>query len=386
MFNKLMSELGRHGSVIREMSAYGAQRAAMLGADSVMDFSIGDPCAPVPVKVREAISALSSVDDHSYTPAQGIYEARKAVSDGISRRFGADVPPELIYMTSGASSALAIAIRALAEDGDEFILCAPYFSEYPVYVRSAGASVVSVPFTHTFDIDLSALAAEITPKTKAVIINSPNNPSGKIYSDSLLRALSALLLAKSRELSKPIYLISDEPYREICYAAPAPFPLNYYPHTLVCYSYSKIFSLPGERIGYLALSPAAQDAPELFASICGAGRALGYVCAPALFQRVVALCESESVDISFYQKNRDLLYNGMRDIGFDCILPEGAFYLFVKVPDGNSREFSERAKRLGVLTVPGDEFAAPGYCRFAYCTSPSTILRALPLLSTLLST
>ncbi len=384
MFNKFMLEVGREGSVIRELNDFGRQRAKLLGKDSVFDFSIGDPSVPAPSKVQKTLVALAeypdSVSIHGYTSAQGLGEAREAISRGIQKRFDFSMPPELIYLTCGASAALAISINALCESGDEFILCAPYFTEYPVYVKAAGGVPISVPFAQNFDIDLDSLEAAITPRTKAVIVNSPNNPSGKIYSEALLKKLSSLLMKKGEQLGLQIYIISDEPYRELAYdGATVPYIPAYYENTIVCYSYSKTLSLPGERIGYVAVSPKAHLCEELFYAIQGAGRALGYVCAPAIFQRIVAKCEDETPDLAAYAENRELMYDGLISAGFDCVPPEGAFYLFIKAPDGDSKGLSLRARELGLLIVPGDDFAAAGYCRVAYCVDKDRILRSLPL-------
>ncbi len=388
MFNKFMFDVGREGSVIRELNDFGKQRAKSLGKDYVFDFSIGDPCVPAPHKVQKTIAALAEDPDtisiHGYTSAHGLDETREAVSRGIQRRFDFRLPSELIYMTCGASAALAISINALCESGDEFILCAPYFTEYPVYVKAAGGTPISVPFTQNFDIDLDAMEAAITPRTKAVIVNSPNNPSGKIYSQTLIEKLSALLERKSEQLKTHIYIISDEPYRELAYdGATVPYIPLYYANTVVCYSYSKTLSLPGERIGYVAVSPKAYMCRELFCAIQGAGRALGYVCAPALAQRVVAKCEDAAPDLAAYAQNRKLMYDGLIAAGFECAPPDGAFYILMKAPDGDSKALSLRARDLGLLIVPGDDFAAKGYCRVAYCVDKGRILRSLPLFKTL---
>lgn len=384
MFNEKCVELGGRDSAIRELNEYGKLRAAKFGKDSVMDLSIGNPSAPLPDAVRKAIIELANSEDetsvHGYTSKQGLYETRKAVSDGIYARFEKKVPPELIYMTCGASAGLAILFKAMAREGDEFVLCAPYFTEYPVYVEAAGAKSVTAPFDENFDIDLKALEAALSPATKAVVINSPNNPSGKIYSADIIKGLAELLERKSAEFGAPIYIISDEPYRELVYGGEeTPYIMNYYANSIVCYSYSKALSLAGERIGYVAICPEAQGAEELFTAVKGAGRALGYVCAPSMFQRVIALCESEKPNISSYRENRDMLYDGLREAGFECASPDGAFYLFVKAPNGDSSDMSRRARELGLMIVPGDEFAARGYCRIAYCVQKDVIERALPL-------
>ncbi len=384
MFNDYMVKLGSKRSAIRELHEFGNRRAKVSGQDGVFDFSIGNPSVPIPAAVKDALVKLTSQSDsvavHSYTSSQGSEEAREAISRGISKRFGKYVPSDLIYMTCGASAALAISINALCEPDDEFILCAPYFPEYTVYIRTAGGKEATVPFLENFDIDLVALEAAITPRTKAVIVNSPNNPSGKIYSLDLLERLANILSRKSAEFGKPIFIIADEPYRELVYSdKEVPYVMNVYPHSLVCYSYSKALSLPGERIGYIAICPDAANARELYSAVLGAGRALGYVCAPSLFQKMLAMCESEKAPIESYRTNCQLLYDGLTRIGFECVPPEGAFYLFIKAPNGDSEDMSDRAKEFGLLIVPGDDFAAKGYCRVAYCVDKDVIIRSLPL-------
>ncbi len=384
MFNRYMLELGSKRSAIRELHEFGRLRAESLGADSVFDFSIGNPSVPPPDCVRQTIKRLVSASDsvalHSYTSAQGSEEVRKTIADDIKQRFGVNMRADLIYMTCGASAALTAIINALAEEGDEFILPAPYFPEYTVYVTAAGAKHIDIPFKGNFDIDLDALEAAINKRTKAIIINSPNNPSGKVYSEDMILRLAEILERKNRELGITVYVIADEPYRELVFnGQKVPFVMNYYKNTAVCYSYSKSLSLPGERIGYIAVSPEAENADELYLAILGAGRALGFVCAPTLFQQVVAKCLDARPDLDIYRHNGKLLYDELTAAGFECAPPEGAFYLFVKAPDGNSQAMSERAKQLGILIVPGDDFAAKGYCRVAYCVDESLILRAAPL-------
>ena len=302
------------------------------------------------------------------------------VAESLVRRFGAAIGPDDIYMTCGAAASLCICLRALRCPGDEFIVFAPFFPEYRVFIEAAGGKPVVVPFTEPdFQIDFGAFEKALTPHTKAVIINSPNNPSGVIYTEQTLRRLCDILAARGREYGHTIYLISDEPYRELYYTpAPPPFVLNFYNDTLLCYSWSKSLSLPGERIGYIAVNPAAEDARGLYAAICGAGRALGYVCAPSLFQRVAAANVDAAPNLEAYRRNRDLLYRELTRIGYQCVPPDGAFYLFVKSPEASAQAFSDKAKAYGLLIVPGDDFAAPGYVRLAYCVDYDMIRRSIP--------
>ena len=379
-----MYALGSKRSVIREIFEYAKARGAEIGSENVFDFSIGNPNVPAPDCVKEAILDLMNEADstkiHGYTSAQGDYETRRVIADSVNRRFGAAVVPECIYMTVGAAASVTITACALYEEGDEFITFAPYFTEYKVFVKTAGAELIVVPTEKdTFQIDVDALAAAVNPHTKGIIINSPNNPSGVVYSPESIRALCDLLREKEAEYGHPIFLISDEPYREIVYdGVKVPYLVNEYDDTIICYSYSKALSLPGERIGYILVSPKIRDWQRVYAAVCGAGRALGYVCAPSLMQKVIARCEGQTSDISIYQRNRDLLYNALSEYGYTCVHPDGAFYLFVKAPGGDAYELYERGKQYELLLVPGDDFGAPGYVRVAYCVRTETIERALP--------
>ena len=392
MYNKTMYELGSHRSVIRDLFEFGKKRAAEVGADKVYDFSLGNPNVPAPDGVKEAAERLLAMPDntvlHGYTSAQGDAEVRKAVADNINARFGAGVSPDLIYMTCGAAASLTITLNALYEDGDEFILLAPFFPEYSVFVKAAGGTPVVVPFDEkTFAPDLSALEKAVTPRTKGVIVNSPNNPSGTVYTRKTLDGIVSLLERKSAEYGRKIVLIADEPYRELVYDdIEVPYLPNLYPDTVVCYSYSKSLSLPGERIGYIALSPRMTEKENVYAAVCGAGRALGYVCAPSMFQRVAAACVNERPDITAYRRNRDLIYSALTEIGYDCVHPDGAFYLFVRSPEPDANAFSERAKTFGLLIVPGDTFGAPGYVRISYCVGRDMIERSLPAFRDLINT
>ena len=392
MYNKTMYELGSHRSVIRDLFEFGKKRAAEVGADKVYDFSLGNPNVPAPDGVKEAAERLLAMPDntvlHGYTSAQGDAEVRKAVADNINARFGTGISPDLIYMTCGAAASLTITLNALYEDGDEFILLAPFFPEYSVFVKAAGGTPVVVPFDEkTFAPDLSALEKAVTPRTKGIIVNSPNNPSGTVYTRKTLDGIVSLLERKSAEYGRKIVLIADEPYRELVYDdIEVPYLPNLYPDTVVCYSYSKSLSLPGERIGYIAISPRMTEKENAYAAVCGAGRALGYVCAPSMFQRVAAACVNERPDITAYRRNRDLIYSALTEMGYDCVHPDGAFYLFVRSPEPDANAFSERAKTFGLLIVPGDTFGAPGYVRISYCVGRDMIERSLPAFRDLINT
>lgn len=392
MYNKTMYELGSHRSVIRDLFEFGKKRAAEVGADKVYDFSLGNPNVPAPDGVKEAAERLLAMPDntvlHGYTSAQGDAEVRKAVADNINERFGAGVSPDFIYMTCGAAASLTVTLNALYEDGDEFILLAPFFPEYSVFVKAAGGTPVVVPFDEkTFAPDLSALEKAVTPRTKGIIVNSPNNPSGTVYTRKTLDGIVSLLERKSAEYGRKIVLIADEPYRELVYDdIEVPYLPNLYPDTVVCYSYSKSLSLPGERIGYIAISPRMTEKENVYAAVCGAGRALGYVCAPSMFQRVAAACVNERPDITAYRRNRDLIYSALTEMGYDCVHPDGAFYLFVRSPEPDANAFSERAKTFGLLIVPGDTFGAPGYVRISYCVGRDMIERSLPAFRDLINT
>lgn len=389
MLNRHMVALGNNRSTIRELFEYGNQRAAVVGRENVFDFSIGNPNVPAPDAVREAILAEAAGDPvslHGYTSAQGAADARKALADDLNRRFGTSYTGDSLYLTAGAAAALSCAFQAIACPGDEFVVLAPYFPEYLMFIESgAGAKAVIVPPSIAdFQIDFDALEKALNAHTKAVVVNSPNNPSGAVYSEQTVKQLAALLRDKEAQYGHPIYLVSDEPYREIVYdGVQVPFVPNYYDDTIVCYSYSKSLSLPGERIGYVLVPPQAADSADLYAAVCGAGRALGYVCAPSLFQRVAARCAGQTSDISVYQTNRDLLYEGLTSMGYSCVKPQGAFYLFPQTLEPDDRAFCERAKKYDLLVVPGADFGAPGHMRISYCVQTETIRRALPLFAEL---
>lgn len=391
MLNPSVLALGQKRSTIRELFEFGNQRAAVVGRENVFDFSIGNPNVPAPDAVRAAIFDILTAEQptvtHGYTSAQGADFARAAIADDLNRRFGTAYGPGNLYLTMGAAAALSICFKALTTaPTDEFIVLAPYFPEYLVFIRDgAGAVPVIVPpRIEDFQIDFDALEARLSPNTRAIIVNSPNNPSGAVYSEETIRRLSALLIEKSAAYHHPIYIVSDEPYRELVYGgASVPFIPQFYPNTLVCYSYSKSLSLPGERIGYVLVPDSVTDASDTYAAVCGAGRALGYVNAPSLFQRVAARCTGMTADLSIYARNRDLLADSLMQMGYRCVKPEGAFYLFPQTLEADDRAFSERAKQYDLLVVPGSDFGAPGHMRISYCVQTETIERALPLFAQL---
>jgi len=383
MISKEMYELGSKRSAIRELFEYGKKQAEIVGAENVFDFSIGNPTVPAPECVKEAIMDLlethRSSEIHGYTSAQGDANVRKGLADHMNDTYGTSLGADNFYMTCGAAASLTITLKALvAGPEDEVIIIAPYFPEYKVFIGNAGARVVEVAAdTETFQIDLEKLERAITPKTKAIIINTPNNPSGVVYSEDTIKSISDLLKTKSEEHGNLIYLISDEPYREIVYdGIEVPFVPNSYGNTIVCYSYSKSLSLPGERIGYIMVPDSVVNAREVYAAICGAGRSLGYVCAPSMFQKVILKCMGKTSDIDLYDANRKLLYEGLTEMGYNCVKPDGAFYLFVKALEDNSRNFAEEAKKLNLLIVPADDFGCPGYVRVSYCVDPEMIKRS----------
>ncbi len=380
--NKTMQHLGEERSVIREIFECGNARKREIGEENVFDFSLGNPSVPAPPEVNAEIARLiadmPSVQLHGYTSAAGAPEVRAAVADYLKAQFGAPVSASRVYMTCGAAASLTITLAAMSEAGDEFVVVAPYFPEYRVFIEQAGGKVVEAKAAENFHLDLAAVDRAIGAHTKAIILNSPNNPTGAVYGKEELAALAALLQKKSEARGAPVYLIADEPYRELTYGAEVPCLLNIYPNTVLCYSFSKSLSLAGERIGYIAVPDACADADALFAAVCGAGRSLGYVCAPALFQRVIAKCLGRSGDIAAYRENRDLLWKGLADMGFACVPPEGAFYLFVKSPEPDAKAFCERAKKYELLLVPSDSFGVEGYVRISYCVAKETIERSLP--------
>ena len=382
--NQRMYGLGSKRSVIREIFEFGRQRAQEVGAENVFDFSLGNPSVEPPRQVEEVLVQLigesSPTALHGYTSAQGDLSVRRAISDYIQKTHSVPCDPDYIYMTCGAAASLVISLSALCEEGDEVITFAPYFTEYKVFAETAGAKLIALPSDpQTFQIDFSLLEQAIGSRTAAVLINSPNNPSGVVYNEETVKKLADLLRSKSAQLGRTIYLVTDEPYRELVYGGvKVPYLTAYYKDTLVCYSYSKSLSLPGERIGYIFVNPQAEKAKEIYLAVCGAGRAHGYVCAPSLFQKMIARCQGITSDVSVYERNRDTLVGALRGYGFSCVQPDGAFYLFVRSPEPDANAFCERAKKYDLLFVPGDDFGCPGYVRIAYCVSPQMIERSLP--------
>ncbi len=383
MLNEKMLQLGENRSVIREIFEYGNKRRAEIGADNVFDFSLGNPSIPAPNEVNEAMIKLLTDTDpvklHGYTSAQGAPDVRKTIADSINRRFSINADPNLIYMTCGAAASLTISLNAICNNGDEVIALAPFFPEYRVFAEKAGAKLVVAKCRESdFQIDFETLENAITPNTKAIIVNSPNNPTGVVLSEDTIIELASLLNKKQQEYGKRIFIICDEPYRELAYGVEVPYIPNYYNNTIVCYSYSKSLSLPGERIGYIFVSPKIDNCNKVYAAVCGAGRALGFVCAPSLLQFTVRDCVDLTGDVSAYKKNRDLLYNALTEYGYTAAKPDGAFYLFIKSPEPDANAFCEKAKKYDLLLVPSDSFGYEGYVRISYCVSYSQIEKSLP--------
>ena len=383
MINQKSVQLGSVRSVIRELFEYGKKRKAQIGEENVFDFSLGNPSVPAPAAVqgalRDIISSCDPVELHGYTSAQGEFAVRKAVADYINKNFSVGISADNIYMTCGAAASLCIILNALLNKGDEVITIAPYFPEYRVFTEHAGGKLVPVAGKEgTFQPDIPSIRAAITPATKAVLINSPNNPSGVVYSEEAIKEICKVL-QEYKEMGQTIYLVSDEPYRELVFGGvKVPYIMNYYAESIVCYSFSKSLSLPGERIGYIAVNPAAQNAGEVYAAVCGAGRALGYVCAPSLFQKLIARVIGTTSDVSVYERNRDVLSAALTSYGYEVVRPDGAFYLFVKSLEPDSDAFAERAKQHELLIVSAKSFGVEGYVRISYCVSPQMIERSLP--------
>ncbi len=388
MYNHKMIKLGEERSDIRELFEYGLQRKKIVGAENVFDFSIGNPGVPAPKCVQDEaerlVHKMPAVALHGYSSAPGLPEVRAAVSNYIQTAFGAQMRPEFVYMTCGASASLTVTLNAVLNEGDEVVVFAPFFPEYRVFVERAGGTLVVAPTDEKFHPDAEKLRPYLGKRTRAVLLNSPNNPSGAVYSEAEIKSLAALLKEKSEERGEPILLLADEPYRELTYGANVPYVMNFYDNSVVLYSFSKSLSLAGERIGYIAVSPKCAEAETLFSAVCGAGRALGFVCAPVLFQRVVAKCLGKSSDVGEYKKNRDILYNALKEYGYECIPPEGAFYLFVKALEPEAKKFCERAKKHELLLVPSDSFGVAGYVRISYCVERSVIERSLPAFKALI--
>lgn len=377
-----MQKLGAARSAIRELFEYGNARKKEIGGENVYDFSIGNPNVPAPACVTDEmlrlIREMPAEKLHGYSSAPGLPEVRAAVANYIQSAFGVPMSADLVYMTCGASASLTVILSAMLLAGEEVIVPAPFFPEYSVFIGQAGGKLVKVATDPRFHLDLEAIEGAITPWTKAVLVNSPNNPTGAVYSEEEMRGLGRLLERKNIGRKTPIFLIADEPYRELCYVDPPVFPMAVYPHTVVLYSFSKSISLAGERIGYIAVSPQCAGAKDLFDAVCGAGRAHGFVCAPTLFQRVAANCLGQVSDVGAYKANRDLLYGALSDMGYTCSVPEGAFYLFMKALEPDAKAFCERAKAHELLLVPSDSFGVGGYVRISFCVARSVIERSLP--------
>ncbi len=390
MLNETAYTLGSNRSCIRELFEYGRKQAAIVGPENVFDYSLGNPSIPSPPEVNQAIRDILADTDslalHGYTSAVGDWETRKAISDDLNRRYGAQTHPEDFFLGCGAAPELVSVFRTLAVPGGEILAIAPYFPEYKPFAEESGLQFrVVPPDLPEFQINLTAVEAMLTPHTQALILNSPNNPSGVVYTRQTLQALAELLEKKAEAFGHPIYLISDEPYRELVYGGvEVPFVPLIYRDTVICYSYSKSLSLPGERIGYVYVSAQAADSKKLYAAIAGAARGCGHVCAPSLWQKVIARCTHLRPDLESYDRNRKALYEGLTALGYEMAKPDGAFYLFVKAPGGDAAAFSEKAKQKNLLLVPGDDFGCPGYFRVCYCVSYDMIQRSLPIFAQLL--
>ena len=389
MINQTAYNLGANRSVIRDLFEYGNARAAIVGRENVYDYSLGNPSIPSPPEVNETIKAIledtDSLEIHGYTSAVGDFACRKAIADDLNARFGADCAPEDFFICNGAAPELIAVLRALAVPGGEVLAVAPYFPEYKPFSEANGLIFKVVPpDVPDFQIKLDAVEAMLSPNTQAIIINSPNNPSGVVYTRETLTALAALLGRKSQEYGHPIYIISDEPYRELAYGVEVLFIPLIYPNTVICYSYSKSLSLPGERIGYVYVPKACEDSKSLYAAVAGAARACGHVCAPSLWQKVIARCAHLRPDLASYDRNRKALYDSLTAMGYEMAKPDGAFYLFIKAPGGDAQAFSEKAKQYDLLLVPGDGFGCPGYFRICYCVSMELIQKSIPVFKKLI--
>lgn len=388
MLSQEAVNLGTNRNAIRELFEFGKLRAAEIGAENVYDFSIGNPSVPPPQRLTDLARQLlesEPISLHGYTSAQGDADVRQAIADDLNRRYHTDYCGDDFYMTVGATAALCSCFHGLTCPGDEFICFAPYFPEYGVFLRGAGAKMVVIPAeTEHFQIDFAAFEAAINEHTKGVVVNSPNNPSGVVYSAETLRRLADLLRDRSAQYGHPIYLISDEPYREIVYGEPAPWLPDFYDNTLVCYSYSKSLSLPGERIGYVLVPTNMEEHDTVYAAVVGAGRKLGYICAPSFFQHLIARCAGETADLSVYRRNRNLLVRSLRGMGYHCVEPGGTFYLFLRALEPDDAAFSERAKGHDLLLVPGSGFGCPGHVRLSFCVPTERIERALPAFEALM--
>lgn len=384
MVSKKSLAYGSARSSIREIFEFGRRRAKEVGPENVYDYSLGNPSVPAPESVRTAIMGvldeMASTAIHGYTSAPGAEAARTAVVDNLNRRFGTSYKMENLYLTCGAAASLTSSLRALTiDENTEFIAFAPFFPEYTVFAGNAGGKLVVIPpDIPNFQVDMQAFEKAINKNTQAVIVNSPNNPSGVIYTEETIKKLAAILSAKAKELGHPIYLLADEPYRELVYEGTVPFIPHFYNDTIICYSYSKSLSLPGERIGYVLVPDAVTDHTDVYNAISGAAREMGFVCAPSLMQLVIARCANEEPDLAPYIRNRDLLYGELTKMGYSCAKPSGAFYLFVEAPGGDAEKFCEFAKQFDLLLVPGKGFGCPSYLRASYCVDYEMIKRSLP--------
>ena len=389
MINERAYALGANRSCIRDLFEYGCQRAAIVGRENIYDYSLGNPSIPAPdyvnQTIRDILSDTPSIVVHGYTSAVGDAATREAIAKDLNDRYNAGVRAEDLFIGCGAAPELVAVLRALAVPGCEILAIAPYFPEYKPFTEASGATFKVVPpDVPGFQINLEAVEAMISEKTQAIIVNSPNNPSGVVYTAETLQKLAAILKRKGEEYGHPIYIVADEPYRELTYGCTAPFIPNIYPNTIVCYSYSKSLSLPGERIGYVYVPAQAQDARAIYAAVAGASRAGGHVCAPSLWQKVIARCAHLRPDLEAYDKNRKALYEGLTAMGYEMAKPDGAFYLFIKAPGGDAVAFSEKAKQKDLLVVPGDGFGCPGYFRICYCVSFEMIQKSLPVFAQLI--
>lgn len=390
MYNKTAYEMGTNGCTIRELAAYGAARTQIVGEENVFNFTIGNPSQPAPREVTDAVrDILDNMDNlaiHSYTSATGDLAAREAIAKDLNNRFGTEITAGELFFGCGASPELCAVFGALSMPGGEIIAIAPYFSEYEPFAQSAGCTLkVVAADVPNFQIRLDAVEEAMTPNTVAIIINSPNNPSGVVYTRQTLEQLAELLNRKAKEYGHAIYIVADEPYRELAYdGVEVPFIPTIYRDTIVCYSYSKSLSLPGERIGYIYVPRQATDGPELYTAVAGAARGIGHICAPSLWQHVIARCAHLQPDLTEYNRNRKALYEGLRQAGYEVAKPNGAFYMFVKAPGGDSMAFCEKAKQKDLLVVPGEGFGCPGWFRLCYCVSYEKILRSLDVFCSLI--
>lgn len=387
MYNETMYERGNAPSAIRELFAYGMERKAQIGEDKVFDFSIGNPSVPAPDSVAETIRELADMAPaqlHAYSAAQGLESTRTAIAENLNKRFGTHYTADNLYLTMGAAACLSACFTALIEPGDEIIVIAPYFPEYRIWIEFAGGVCVEVPAREdNFQIDLDALEQAITEKTKAVVINTPNNPVGTVYTRETLEGLADVLVQAEQKFGHDIYLISDEPYRELTYGVEVPWVPAIYPNTLVCYSWSKSLSLPGDRIGYVLVPNEVHDSREVYLAVCGAGRSLGYICAPVFFQRVIERCVDEPTNVEAYAVNREILTHALDELGYEYIEPDGAFYLWIKALEPDAQAFSNKAKEHELLLVPSDSFGVGGWVRAGYCIDKSTIEHSIPAFAAL---